>query len=234
MKRKISLLIILCLIVSAFASVALADGLAGVIKTPTVDGSVNLRSQGSAKYPVIGWAKNGAQVEILYQGNYWHKVRLLSSGKVGWVSAKYVKITGYADTSYTPDAGSATAASVSTKYPNSTVNLRAGAGVSNAILGEVKRGTRLSILSSQGNWYQVYVPSKGITAWISKTYVTLGVAARTTGDVNLRTGPSKDYSRITVIKKGANVTLLSEGASWSQVSYNGQTGYISNKYWAYR
>ncbi|MBQ8954946.1 MAG: SH3 domain-containing protein [Clostridia bacterium] len=234
MKRKISLFIVLCLIVSAFASFALADSLTGVIKTPAVDGSVNLRSQGSAKYPVIGWAKNGAQVEILYQGNYWHKVRLLSSGKVGWVSAKYVKITGYADTAYAPDSSSAIAAAVSTKYPNSTVNLRAGAGVGYAVLGEVGRGARLSILSSEGNWYQAYVPAKGITAWISKTYVSLGLAARATGDVNLRTGPSKDYSRIAVIKKGANVTLLSEGASWSQVSYNGQTGYISNKYWAYR
>ena len=55
-----------------------------------------------------------------------------------------------------------------------------------------------------------------------------------TGDVNLRTGPGTDYARITVIKKGSGLTMLSEGGSWSQVSYGGYTGYISNKYWAYR
>ncbi len=239
MKRKLSLLIVLCLILSALASSALADTVTGVIKTPASDGSVNIRSQGSAKYPIIGWAKNGAQVEILYQGNYWHKVRVYSSGKVGWVYAKYVKITGYApDSGYTPGydpvPSAATSGSVSTKYPNSIVNLRAGAGTHYAVLGAVGRGTRLNILSSQDNWFQVYVPSRGITAWISKTYVSMGVGAYATGDVNLRTGPGTDYARITVIKKGSGLTMLSEGGSWSQVSYGGYTGYISNKYWAYR
>ena len=90
------------------------------------------------------------------------------------------------------------------------------------------------VLATQDNWYQVYVPSKGVTAWISKTYASLGLAAKTTGDVNLRSGPGKENSRIDVIKKGAKITVLSVGSGWSQISWNGQTGYISNKYWAYR
>ena len=238
MKRKIAFLIVIGLVFSALASFALADTVTGVIKTPAYDGSVNIRSQGSPKYPIIGWAKNGAQVEILYQGNYWHKVRVLSSGKVGWVYAKYVLITDYSPTPppYTPSPSPAEGqvASVSTKYANSVVNLRTGPGTEYAVISGVGRGTWLNILASQGNWYQVYVPAKGVTAWISKTYVMLGASAYATGDVNLRTGPGTEYSRITVIKKGSGVTLLSQGASWSQVSYNGYTGYISNKYWAYR
>ncbi len=236
MKRKLSLLIVLCLVLSAFASFALADTVTGYIKTPAYDGSVNIRSQGSAKYPIIGWAKNGAQVEILYQGNYWHKVRLFSSGKVGWVYAKYVQITSYSPdpAPYTPvpvDGGTAT---VATRYPNSTVNLRTGPGTDYAVVGAVGRGTSLSILASQGNWCQVYVPARGITAWISRNYLSMGMNAVATGDVNLRTGPSKDYPRITVIKKGQAVTVLSQGSGWSQVSFGNYTGYISNKYWAYR
>ncbi len=236
MKRKISILVVLCLLLSAFASFALADPVTGVIKTPASDGSVNIRSQGGTKYPVIGWAKNGTAVEILYKGNYWHKVKVVSSGKTGWVSAKYVKIGGSSGGSGSSSAPAVTGtvAEVSTKYKNSTVNVRAGASLDAAILTEVGRGTRLSVLSTTGNWYQVYVPSKSLTGYISKTYVKLGLAARNTGNVNLRTGAGKDYSRIGVISKGVNVTGLSVGGSWSQVSYNGQTGYISNKYWAYR
>ena len=236
MKRKISLLIVLCLVLSAFASFALADTVTGYIRTPAYDGSVNIRSQGSAKYPIIGWAKNGAQVEILYQGNYWHKVRVYASGKVGWVYAKYVQITSYAPdpAPYTPAAADGTAGTVATKYPNSTVNLRTGPGTEYAVVGEVGRGTSLTITGSMGNWYQAYVPAKGVTAWISKNYVSIGLNAFATGDVNLRTGPGKDYARLTVIKKGQAVTVLSQGANWSQVSFGGLTGYISNKYWAYR
>ncbi len=236
MKRKISILVVLCLLLSAFASFALADPVTGVIKTPASDGSVNIRSQGSSKYPVIGWAKNGAAVEILYQGNYWHKVKLASNGKVGWVSAKYVKINGSSGGSGSSGKGavSGAVAEVSTKYKNSTVNVRAGAGTDSAVLTGVGRGTRLSVLGSSGNWYQVYVPSKSVTGYISKTYVKLGLAAKTTGNVNLRSGAGKDYSRLDVISKGVNITVLSVGDSWSQVSYKGQTGYISNKYWTYR
>ena len=234
MKRKISLLIALCLILSAFASFALADTVTGYIKTPASDGSVNIRSQGSAKYPIIGWVKNGAQVEILYQGNYWHKVRVLSSGKVGWVYAQYVQITSYSPdpAPYVPTDG--TMATVTTKYAGSVVNLRTGPGTEYAVVSGARSGASLTVLASQGNWYQVYVPSRGVTAWISRNYVSLGLNAYATGDVNLRTGPGTEYARISVIKKGVPLNVLSQGSNWSQVYCNGQTGYISNKYWAYR
>ena len=235
MKRKISLLIVLCLILSAFASSALADTVMGYIRTNTYDGSVNIRSQGSAKYPIIGWAKNGAQVEILYQGNYWHKVRVISSGKVGWVYAQYVQITSYEPdpAPYAPTAYG-TAGTVATRYANSVVNLRTGPGTEYAVVSGARNGAALTILATQGNWYQVYVPSRGVTAWISRNYVSISLNAFATGDVNLRTGPGTEYARITVIKKGAPLNVLSQGSYWSQVSYSGQTGYISNKYWAYR
>ena len=234
MKRKLSILVVLCLVLTSLASFALADTVTGVIKTPASDGSVNIRSQGSAKYPVIGWAKNGTKVEILYQGNYWHKVKVISSGKTGWVSARYVKIGGSSSSGSDNSGVSGTVASVTTRYSGSVVNLRAGAGTEYASVGGVSRGTRLSVLASVGNWYQVYVPSKGITAYISKTYATLGLNAATTGDVNMRTGAGTDHSRICVIPKGTKISVLSVGNSWSEVSYNGKSGYISNRYWKYR
>ena len=235
MKRKISALVVLCLLLSSLASVALAES--GVIKTPAKDGSVNIRSQAGVSHTIVGWAKNGTPVEILYYGNTWHKIRVTATGKTGWVYAKYVRVgssSSSSSSSSDKSSVSGTVAAVSTKYAGSVVNLRAGAGSGYAVVGGVNRGTRLSILSSQDNWYQVYVPSKGVTAYISKTYVSLGLPAKTTGNVNLRTGAGTDYSRITVIRKNTNVTVLSVGGSWSQVSYNGQTGYISNSYWTYR
>ncbi len=231
MKRKLSFLVALCLILSSLASFALADS--GVIKTPASDGSVNIRAQAGVGNAVVGWAKNGTAVEILQYGTNWHKIRVTATGKTGWVSAKYVK-TGSGSSTSGNTGVTGTVAAVTTKYASSVVNLRAGAGTGYAVVGGVGRGTKLSILSTQGNWHQVYVPSKGVTAWISKTYVSLGLAAKTTGDVNLRTGAGTDHSRITVIKKGEKITVLSVDSGWSQVSYNGQTGYISNKYWAYR
>ena len=56
----------------------------------------------------------------------------------------------------------------------------------------------------------------------------------TTGNVNMRKGAGTDYSRILTIPSGTNITLLSAGNKWSQVSYGGRTGYIHNNYWKYR
>lgn len=234
MKRKLSFLVVLCLILSSLASFALADS--GVIKTPSSDGSVNIRAAAGVGNAVVGWAKNGTAIEILHYGNTWHKIKVTATGKTGWVYAKYIKATSSGSSSSSSDSSavSGTVAAVTTRYADSVVNLRAGAGTGYAVVGGVKRGTRLSVISTQDNWYQVYVPSKGVTAWISKTYASLGLAAKATGDVNLRTGAGTGYSRIDVIKKGQKLTVLSVGSGWSQVSYNGQTGYISNKYWAYR
>ena len=74
-------------------------------------------------------------------------------------------------------------ASVTTKYASSTVNVRAGAGTNYDAVAAVTRGTRLSVLSTANGWYQVSVPSKGVTGYISASYVSLGLSARTTGNV---------------------------------------------------
>ena len=123
---------------------------------------------------------------------------------------------------------------MTTKYAGSTVNIRAGAGTNYNAIAAVTRGTRLSLLSTANGWYQVSVPSKGVTGYISASYVSLGLSARTTGNVNFRTGAGTGYERIGTIAKGSKITVLSVGEKWSQVSYNGKTGYISNAYWSYR
>ena len=236
MKRKLVILMVICLLVTALMPCELADSVKGVIKTPAADGSVNIRSEAGVNHSIVGWAKNGAAVEILYQGNKWHKVKVESTGKTGWVYARYVSIGGTANTPSKGDqsAVSGNVASVTTKYAGSTVNIRAGAGTNYNAIAAVTRGTRLSVLSTANGWYQVSVPSKGVTGYISASYVSLGLSARTTGNVNFRTGAGTGYERIGTIAKGSKITVLSVGEKWSQVSYNGKTGYISNAYWSYR
>lgn len=236
MKRKLGILMVICLLVTALMPCALADSVKGVIRTPAADGSVNIRSQAGVSHSIVGWAKNGEAVEILYQGNSWHKVKVVSSGRTGWVYARYVSIGGTAGTPSKGDqsAVSGSVASVTTKYASSTVNIRAGAGTNYDAVASVGRGTRLSVLSTANGWYQVRVPSKGVTGYISASYVSLGLAAKTTGNVNFRTGAGVKYDRIGTIARGTKITVLSVGEKWSQVSWNGRTGYISNAYWAYR
>ena len=234
MNKRVITVLLAVLLILCLPAAALAES--GVIRTNTSGGVVNLRAQGGKHQAVIGSVKNGTSVEILYKGNYWDKVRIVKTGQIGWVYKTYVSTGGSSSSSssYDNSYASGMVGHVSTKYSGSSVNVRYGAGTGYGVVTSVTPGTKVSILGTSGNWYQIEIPSKGLIGFISTTYVTLGLNARTTGNVNLRTGAGTDYAKITTIPKGTNISILSVGNSWTQVSYAGKTGYISNSYWTYR
>ena len=238
MKRTKNLMIaalILMMVLSALAPSAMADALYGVIKTPTRNGSVNLRAKAGVSQAIIGWAKNGDEVEVLYEGNTWHRVRLIKNGKTGWIYGRYLRLTDTsAPSTVTGVKLTGTVAQVMTKYPSSKVNLRYGAGTQYAVIGVCGRGTRLEILDESGNWYQVQIAGSDQTGWISKNYVSLGLPARTTGNVNLRYGAGTGYQVIRTLKNGQDVTVMWVGEKWSRVETGGESGYISNSYYSFR
>lgn len=52
----------------------------------------------------------------------------------------------------------------------------------------------------------------------------------TTANVNLRSGASKSSSVLTVIPRGTKVPVLGTSGSWTKVTYDGKTGYVSSQY----
>ncbi len=235
-RRKLSALLIAALLMACLAPAAMADALYGVIKTPSKDGSVNLRAKAGVTQSIVGWGKNGDEVEILHRGNTWHKVKLLKNGRTGWMYGRYLKIgaTSSSSGSSTGANVSGSVAQVMTKYPSSTVNLRSGAGSDYKVVGEYGRGTRLEILDESGNWYKVQISGSSRTGYMSKNYVSVGLAARTTGRVNLRRGGGTSYAVLRTLNKGQDVTVTWVGKNWSKVRADGSTGYISNKYYSFR
>lgn len=235
MKKLAAMVISVVLILAVLAPAALADTVYGVIKTPTKDGAAHLRIKAGVTQSIVGWAQNGDEVEVLYKGNTWHRVRLLKNGKTGWVYGGYLRFTETVpeDTEIAAQV-SGTVAQVMTKYPASRINLRYGAGTQYAIVGAYGRGTRMEILDESGNWYKVKVADDGVQGWMSKTYVSLGMSARTTGRVNLRYGAGTDYAIIRTLKNNQNVTVTWVGEKWSKVQVDGETGYISNSYYVFR
>lgn len=50
-----------------------------------------------------------------------------------------------------------------------------------------------------------------------------------TGDVNMRTGPGKNYARITTIPAGAPIEVF-DCPSWCEVEFAGRQGWVSSNY----
>lgn len=53
------------------------------------------------------------------------------------------------------------------------------------------------------------------------------------GGVNFRTAKSTSSVKITTIPKGTEIEAADAGNGWSQVRYNGRTGYCMSKYLQY-
>ena len=78
-----------------------------------------------------------------------------------------------------------------------------------------------------------YAMSKSVrhkTGYISKNYTQLGAKGETTANVNLRSGAGANTPSLGVVYKGTSVTLLGVSGSWTEVSVNGNTGFIYTKY----
>ncbi len=235
-KKLTAMLIVLILMIAMSVPAAMADTLYGVITTPTSNGSVNLRAKAGVTQAIIGWAQNGDEVEIVYVGNTWHRVKLLKNGRVGWVYGRYLKFTENVTEpeSTTGAALSGVVAQVMTKYPSSTVNLRMGAGSAYPVIDKCPRGTRLEIIDESENWYQVRVAGSEVEGWMSKNYISRGLEARTTGRVNLRRGPGTGYTVLKTLPYGQEITVTWVGDGWSKVEIGGESGYISNAYYSFR
>lgn len=133
-----------------------------------------------------------------------------------------------------------TSSAYSNKYKvtaNGNFNMRKSAGSKGEVVKKIKKGQALYIQkNSSGSWVYCkdssgkagYVPVKHINkAKNSSVYMT----CKTTDNVNLRKGAGTSYGVITVVPSGTTMNMSDNGnSSWSKVSYNGSTGYLSKSY----
>lgn len=69
----------------------------------------------------------------------------------------------------------------------------------------------------------IYLPQQ-TTEGTEKTYVT------TISSVNMREKPDKNANIVTVIAQDVKLEFVSEDNGWTQVIFQGQTGYVSSDY----
>ena len=138
------------------------------------------------------------------------------------------------------------------------LHLRSGPGSDYAVIGKYRRGTKVEVLStSYRNWVRVRTPDKK-TGYMYKQYLssftTTGSSSSSSskssssnsssggigtgfryvesgiGPVNSCNNSAVDSTRLDQLPGGTLVSVLSSGATWSKVRYNGTVGYIKTRY----
>lgn len=221
--RALVLAMILALVLSG---TALAAVKLGVIRMPTIDGSVNVRTGPGTRYRVRGWALHGDRVILLSEGKSWDYVRVMRTGVVGHISRKYV--TRMVDVTKLANWG--TMARIKTKYATSTVALRAGPGTRYTAIRYLSPANALAVLGKYGSWYEVQLVPSLTTGYVYKDYITNGAYGVTSANVNLRKSGSSSGKRLRTVAAGDDVVVLKIGAKWSRVTHKGKAGYMHNNY----
>lgn len=218
-KKTVSMVFALLMILSLSVMAS-----AEYVKTAYEDGSLNVRSGPGTNYKVISWVRNGQKITVLKDEGAWTKIRVDATGKTGYIKSSYIETEEVPAAAPVYDLGC-----VKTKYASSAVHVRKGPGTSHEIAFKLASGARMRILGESGNWYLVEAEN-GKTGYISKNYTRLGVIGATTANVNLRAGAASSTASMGVLSKGTEVTMTGVSGNWTEVKYNGNTGFIYTKY----
>ncbi|MCR5296542.1 MAG: SH3 domain-containing protein [Clostridiales bacterium] len=121
--------------------------------------------------------------------------------------------------------------------------LRTNATTDSEAIGRYRTGTKVEVLyNGFRNWVRVRTPD-GKTGYMYRKYLsnftadesvksggTRYIKSANGGSVNFRQKASAQGKVIAQLRPGTKVTLLTAGKSWSQIWYNGKTGWIKTKY----
>lgn len=234
MKKKISIALAI-LLIFALTVPAMAENVVLAYK----GGSLYLRKGPGTEYASNGTLHHGDYIKVISYGDIWSKVQT-GNGRTGYIKNLYIN-----DGDYDYAAGTSYYNGGYTAYTTASVNFRAGASTGTASMGTLGKGTKLTVLGENGNFYLVR-NSAGTQGYVSKNYVSRSYSGSSSGSssssgsygtmtvtasyVNMRAGGGLSYSVLRVLPRGTRVEVLKRGNYWTRVNYRGTIGWIKNSY----
>ena len=221
-----------------------SGGSSGTESTPAKTTEyVNVRSGPGTNYTSKTVIASGTSITVTDTSNpEWYAVKL-SNGMTGYIYSIYIELQS--------SSGGSTSGGVQAKT-TAGVNLRRGAGTSFGVIRVVATGTTVTVTeATNAQWYKVKL-SDGTEGYIFTEYLNVisgdidsvkpdeddtpdtsgAVTARTTTDINLRSGPGTTYGVIMVVDENVTVTVTeATNSEWYKVRLSdGTEGYFSAQY----
>ena len=185
-------------------------------------------------------------------GQWW---RITVGSKTMWAHSDYLALEQVTEPSKPSEPSKPAQPQVQTATTTAALNLRSSASLSASVVTVIPKSKTVTITKTSGNWSQVSYGSK--SGWVANAYLsgfktsvpvastpststkptsTKPSAPSTTKTatvkvaLNLRASGSLSAKIITVLPRGAKVTVTKTSGSWSQVRYGSKTGWVANQY----
>lgn len=228
--RKIFMLLLTCmLIIGVLSPYPQVHASEGTVKIATDE--MNIRTGPGLSYPILGKATRGETYPLIKKENDWLQIKY--NGQKGWVADWLVTLNN-ADK---PAGNSQTVNGAKVSINTDSLRVRSGAGTDYRVLGTLSKGSTYTVVKVSGNWIQLDTPFG--QGWVAAEYVQGKSDSNQTSTVkytdgyttvNVRNTPSKQGAVIGKLQKGTSVKVLSENNGWVEISYSGQSAWVSSEY----
>ena len=114
---------------------------------------------------------------------------------------------------------------VSTESKN--LNVRKSASINSKIVGSLKKGTKVTVTATSGNWSKIKSPS----AWVSTSYLSskkpttssttdtnYKVKVTTKAGLNIRSGAGTSYRKLGAYAYNTKITITKKSGKWGKTS----------------
>lgn len=210
--------------------------------------NLNVRQGAGVGFALVTTIPNGTTVQATKQSGTWYYVTY--NGKSGYVSAGYLKQTTTAPSApVAPNLGDAGAGNSSVDYVVNTpsLNVRASASTSSAIVGSVKAGQTLRVVQTANGWHQIYIGNttgfvaasfvkevpKGSGSGTTPTWVSGSFDTHTfytTSLTAIRSQANDSSQVIGSTLRGGLLNVVGETATHYRVNENGTQGFIAKTF----
>ncbi|MDL2206301.1 SH3 domain-containing protein [Eubacteriales bacterium OttesenSCG-928-N13] len=232
-KRIIAFIVMLLMLCNPLIALA-AKGTAGVIDAKTVKMRAGAKSSSKLLYTL----KKGTELTVI--GTKKGIAKVSYKGKTGYIKASALaKKTSVVQAQ--PVVQAKPAVKAVTAVTTKKAVLYKSAKTSSKKLKTISKGTKVSVISTNGNWKKVtvsgktgYMPASAFVTAAATPAPTPQPKAASKGQDMLTTAKAKMYQKASTSAKsvsvpsGATVEVISQNSKWSKVSYNGKGGYMPN------
>jgi N-acetylmuramoyl-L-alanine amidase len=208
----------------------------------TGDG-LRIRKGPGTNFQVIGSVNKGDILQFKEKSENW--VRISFKQYEGWVHSDYLKgIPSEANTENKKEG-------IKNGVVNATsLNVRVSPSLNGLVIGQVTKNDKVDVFSEESDWYEIRFGNK--MGWVHKDYIKINskqgsptengqkpdqgsttelTATVTATLLNVRDDFSLNGSVVSQVKKGDQLTIVSEQNNWCKVKLpNGSVGWVAGWY----
>lgn len=179
--------------------------------------ALNVRQSASTSSSVLGTVRKGQTLQVVKKASdSWYQIEY--NGGVGYVHASYISLSGSTGT-----GGGTTTENVTGTVTASSLNVRQSASTSSAVVGGLKKGDTVTIMTATGSWYQISF--NGGSAYVHKDYVKTNGTPSTPETPPPSSTPGT-VTNLTIGSRGDMVTQLQQKLKdLGYYTYSTITGY---------